>query len=176
MNQITLQNDGSIIESNKIVPGDSLMILGCQVELAPGYTLRSFFRMFEKYALLAKLDAFVADCMQRCQRCPETHCTSDDIDHLEFYKTVEMIGYPGEPRLEIYHTLCGVRGSESLEIKSFHLESLLDMPLKLGVLKHLVFGDKVDIFEFDTVFNLFEFIEGIIWELSFQGTPKECAL
>ncbi len=87
-----------------------------------------------------------------------------------------MIGFPGEPRLEIYHSLCGVRGAENLEIKSFHLESLLDMPLKLGVLKHIVFGDKVDMFEFDTVFNLFEFIEGIIWELSFQGTPKECAL
>jgi hypothetical protein len=176
MNQITLQNDGSIIESNKTVPGDSLMILGCQVELAQGYTLRSFFRMFEKYTLLEKLDAFVADCIQRYLGCPKDHCTSDDIDHLEFYKTGEMIGFPGEPRLEIYHTLSGVRGTVNLEIKLFHLESLLDMPLKLGVLKHIVFGDKVDEFEFETVFNLFEFIGGIIWELSFQGTPKECAI
>jgi hypothetical protein len=176
MNQITLLNDGSVIESNKIVPADSLMILGCQVELGQGYTLRSFFRMFEKYILLVKLDAFVADCIQRYRECPENHCTSDAIDHLEFYKTVEMIGFPGEPRLEIYHTLCGVRGTEIQEIKSFHLESILDMPLKLGVLKHIVFGDKVDVFEFDTVFNLFDFIEGIIWELSFQGNPKECAI
>jgi hypothetical protein len=176
MNQITLLNDGSIIESNKIVPGDSLMILGCQVELGQGYTLRSFFRMFEKYVLLVKLDAFVADCIQRYLRCPKGHCTCDDIDHLQFYKTVEMIGFPGEPRLEIYNTLCGAHGGGNLEIKSFHLENLLDMPLKLGVLKHIVFGDKVDVFEFDTVFSLFEFIEGIIWELSFQGTPKECAI
>jgi hypothetical protein len=176
MNQITLRNDGSIIESNKIVPGDSLMILGCQVELGKGYTLRSFFRMFEKYTLLEKLDAFVPDCLQRYQGCPEGHCTSDGIEHLKFYKTVEMIGFPGDPRLEIYHTLCGVRGTENLEIKSFHLESLLDMPLMLGVLKHIIFGDKVDVFEFDTVFSLFEFIEGIIWELSFQGTPKACAI
>jgi hypothetical protein len=176
MNQITLQNDGSIIESNKIVPGDSLMILGCQVELGQGYTLRSFFRMFEKYELLVKLDAFVADCMQRYQGCPKGDCTSDDIDYLQFYKTVEMIGFPGEPRLEIYPTLCGVRGTETLAIKLFHLESILDMSLKLGVLKHIIFGDKVDVFEFDTVFNLFEFIGGIIWELSFQGTPKECAI
>jgi hypothetical protein len=98
------------------------------------------------------------------------------MDYLEFYKTVEMVGFPGEPRLEIYHTLSGVCGSDNLEIKSFNLESILDMPLKLGVLKHIVFGDKVDVFEFDTVFNLFEFIGGIIWELSFQGTPKECAI
>ena len=152
------------------------MVLGCQVELGQGYTLRSFFRMFEKYALLVKLDAFVADCRQRYLRCPKGHCTSDDIDHLQFYKTVEMIGFPGEPRLEIYNTLCGAHGGGNLEIKSFHLENLLDMPLKLGALKHIVFGDKVDVFEFDTVFSLFEFIEGIIWELSFQGTPKECAI
>ena len=105
MNQITLQNDGSIIESNKIVPSDSLMILGCQVELGQGYTLRSFFRMFEKYELLVKLDAFVTDCMQRYLGCPKGECTCTDIDYLEFYKTVEMIGFPGEPRLEIYHTL-----------------------------------------------------------------------
>ena len=176
MNQIILQNYGSIFESNKMVPGDSLMILGCQVELGQGYSLRSFFRMFEKYTLLVKLDAFVADCIQRYLECPKGHCTINDIDHLQFYKTIEMIGFPGEPRLEIYHTLCGVRGAENLEIKSFHLESILDMPLKLGVLKHIVFGDKVDVFEFETVFNLFEFIGGIIWELSFQGTPKECAL
>ena len=176
MNQITLQNDGSILESNKIVPSDSLMILGCQVELGQGYSLRSFFRMFERYELLVKLDAFVADCMQRYRGCPKNDCTRDDIDYLEFYKTVEMIGFPGEPRLEIYHTLCGVRGTENLAIKLLHLESILDIPLKLGVLKHIIFGDKVDVFEFDTVFNLFEFIGGIVWELSFQGTPKECAL
>ena len=176
MNQITLLSDGSIIESNKIVPADSLMMLGCQIELGQGYSLRSFFRMFEKYNLLLKLDVFVADCMQRYRKCPEGHCTHGDIDHLEFNKTVEMVGFPGEPRLEIYHTLSGVSGSENLEIKSFNLESILDMPLKLGVLKHIVFGDKVDVFEFDTVFNLFDFIGGIIWELSFQGTPKECAI
>ena len=176
MNRITLQLDGSIIENQKIAPSDSLMILGCQVELAQGYSLRSFFQMFERYALLANLDAFVADCIQRYRNCPKAHCVTDDIDHLEFSKTIEMIGFPGEPRLEIYHTLCGVRGSENFEIKLFHLESLLDMDLKLGMLKHIVFGDTVDIFEFETVFNLFEFIEGIIWELSFQATPRECAL
>ena len=176
MNQIILKKNGSIIESNNIVDSNSLRILGCQVELEEGYTLRSFFRMFEKYALLVKLDAFIPDCIQRYLACPKNHCTSDNIDHLEFYKTVEMIGFPGEPRLEIYNTLCGVYGRDRCEVKSFHLESLLDMPLKLGVLKHIVFGDKVDVFEFDTVFSLFEFTEGIIWELSFQGTPRECAL
>jgi hypothetical protein len=176
MNQITLKNDGDFAENSKIVQNDPLRFLSYQIHLEEGYTLRSFFRMFEKYALLARLSVFLPDCLERYTASPRHRCVSDAIDHLKFYKTVEMIGFPGDPRLEIYNTLCGVRGKETCEIKSFHLDNLLDMPLKLGLLKHIVFGDKVDIFEFDTVFSLFEFIDGVAWELSFQGTPKECAL
>ena len=176
MYQITLKNDGTILENNAPVKGEVLMFLGYRVELEEGYTLRGFFRMFEKYAPLAKLNAFLTDCLQRYRACPAEQCVSSGIEYLQFYKTVEMIGFPGEPRLEIYNTLCGVCGPDTCEIKSFHLESLLDMPLTLGNLKHIVFGDKVDVFEFETMFSLFEFIDGIIWELSFQGTPKQCAI
>ena len=176
MYQITLKNDGAIVENNKPVTGDALMFLGYRVELEKDYTLRGFFRMFEQYALLAKLNAFLPDCLQRFRTCPPNRCVSNEIDYLQFHKSVEMIGFPGDPRLEIYNTLCGVRDPDTLELKSFQLESLLDMPLKLGRLKHIVFGDKVDVFEFETVFSLFEFIDGIIWELSFQGTPKQCAI
>jgi hypothetical protein len=176
MYQITLKNDGVIVEDIAPVTGDALMFLGYRVELEQDYTLRGFFRMFEKYALLAKLNAFLPDCLQRYRACPANQCISHEMEYLQFHKTVEMIGFPGDPRLEIYNTLCGVRDSDTCELKSFHLESLLDMPLKLGRLKHVVFGDKVDVFEFETMFSLFEFIDGIIWELSFQGTPKQCAL
>jgi hypothetical protein len=176
MNRITLHNDGSIAEDRKVAARGALRVLGCRIDLETGYTLRSFFRMLERHALLAELNAFAPDCLQRYRECPPARCTCDAVDHLEFYKTVEMIGYPGEPRLEIYNTLSGVRGAEAREIKALHLASLLDVPLKLGLLKHKVFGDKVDIFEFETVFNFFEFVDGIVWELSFQGTPKECAI
>ena len=56
------------------------------------------------------------------------------------------------------------------------LDSLLDLPLKLGKLKHIVFGDRVDIFEFDTVYTLFEFIDGIAWQLGFHAAPEQCEL
>jgi hypothetical protein len=56
------------------------------------------------------------------------------------------------------------------------LENLLDIKIKLGKLKHIVFGDQVDIFEFDTVYTLFEFIDGVAWALSFHGTPKQCEI
>ena len=87
-----------------------------------------------------------------------------------------MIGFPGKPRLEIYHSLYGLQGVNFHEIKDFPLEALLDMPLRLGKLKHVVFGDKVDLFEFDTVFTLFELIDAILWELSFHGTLLACEI
>ena len=86
-----------------------------------------------------------------------------------------MIGYPGK-KLEIYSSIRGILEKDAAEIRSLQLNSLLDMPLKLGRLKHVVFGDRVDIFEFDTVFTLFEFIDGITWELSFHVIPEQCEL
>ncbi len=176
MNRVTLEKDGSLAEDRCRVKKNALMFLGYKVELAAGCTLRSFFRMFDRYPVLAELSAFLPDCRQRCQACPPSGCVTDAVAHLEFNKTVEMVGFPGKPRLEIYNSLCGVADGRQVPLKPLQLEDLLDLPLKLGGLKHIVFGDKVDVFEFETVFSLFELIEGIVWELSFQGTPRECAL
>lgn len=176
MNTITLQSDGALFQAEAAVAGDPLPLLGHQVELGRDYTLRSFFRMIERYPVFAKLNAFLPECLDQYRTCPAGECTAPGLGHLELYKTVEMMGFPGAPRLEIYHALCGREGSDTCELKTFPLEQLLDMPVRIGKLKHVVFGDKVDVLEFDTVFNLFEFIEGIVWQLSFHRSPKECAL
>ena len=114
--------------------------------------------------------------MEQYRKAPAEGCICEDFDYIGFDKTVEMIGYPGEPRLEIYSSLKGEGGEKSCEIRNYELEQLLDMPLRLGKLRHIVFGDKVEEFAFGTVFNLFEFIDGIVWELSFHGTLRACAL
>jgi hypothetical protein len=176
MNSVTLKSDGILQQEDASAASDPLMFLAHKVELEPGYTLRSFFRMIERYPVFTKLNAFLPECMQLFRACPGGECLAPGVGHLELYKTVEMMGFPGEPRLEIYHTLCGVDGRDTCEIKTFPLENLLDMPVRIGKLKHVVFGDKVDVLEFDTIFNLFEFIEGIVWQLSFHRSPKECAL
>ena len=90
-------------------------------------------------------------------------------------KTIEMIGVP-EKRLEIYNSFSGVNGNEVFEIRSLQLDQLLDLTVTLGRLKHIIFGDRVDIFEFETVFTLFEFIDGIAWALSFQVIPTRCEI
>jgi hypothetical protein len=96
---------------------------------------------------------------------------------LELSKVVEVIGHPAPPRLEIYQVFRGVDADGlDVEIKSHPVETLLDVPVVLGRLRHVVFGDRVDEFRFQTVCNLFEFQEGISWQLAFHGAPMECAL
>jgi hypothetical protein len=176
MNHITLKSDGSVVHNEKTVETDLLVFLTYQVALEEGYALRSYFQMLEQYPLLVKLNAFFPTFLEKYHESPERGCTYPGLDCLELGKNIEMVGFPGKPRLEIYTTFMGIQGNEQTEIKSLQIESLLDVPVRLGRLKHVVFGDKVNIFEFETAFNLFEFIDGIAWALSFHGTPKHCEL
>jgi hypothetical protein len=175
MNTIALKQDGSILLNGKTVATELLKVLGFRVELEEGFPLRGYFEMLGKYSLLLELNDFFPVFREQFRDCPKNGCCFNSIEYLEFSKTIEMIGFPGK-RLEIYTSLMGIYGQETCEIKSLQLENLLDLPVKLGRLKHVIFGDRVDIFEFDTVYTLFEFIDGIAWELSFHGTPKQCEI
>lgn len=175
MYAISLKRDGTIHDKQSAVDSDVLKYLSYQIGLEEMYSLRSFFEMIDKYAQLGKLNSFFPTYIEQYLNCPDEGCDSDAIDHLEFTKTVEMMGYP-EKHLEIYSSIRGIHQNDAVEIRSLQLNSLLDLPLKLGRIKHVVFGDRVDIFEFDTVFTLFEFIDGITWELSFHVIPEQCEL
>lgn len=174
MNRLMLKTGGEIVNNGRTVSGSPLGCLNHQLALEEGYTLRSLFRMIDAHPLLAELNEFCPSHLKDFRDAPENGCESDEIEHLELTKTVEMIGFPGKPRLEIYISLYGVQNGEMCQIKSIPLVNLLDMPLTLGRLRHVIFGDKVDIFEFETVFNLFEFIDGVAWELSFHSAPLHC--
>ena len=154
---------------------DALELLSFQIELEDAYNLRSFFKMMDRYSLLARLNAFFPSYIEQYHQCSSQGCDAGVLDYLEFGKTVEMIGVP-DKRLEIYNALFGVCGGQTAEIKSMQLASLLDVPLRLGLLKHIIFGDRVDIFEFETVYTLFEFIDGVAWQLGFHATPEQCEL
>lgn len=176
MDNIRLNTDGTIDQIRK---GDHAALLSClarQVELSPGYTLRSFFRMLDAYEALVHLNAFFPDLLDQFHRGPEDGCRVSGIDWLILEKTVEMVGFPGEPRLDIYRRFTGWCGEKSVQIRDYQMDMLLDTEVRLGKLRHVIFGDEVDVFEFDTVFTLFELIEGIGWELGFHGTPRECQI
>jgi hypothetical protein len=176
MDDIRLNIDGTI---DAISTRDGPALLSClarRVELARGYTLRSFFKMLDKYDALVHLNAFFPDLLAQFHQAPREGCRVAGIDRLVLEKVVEMIGFPGEPRLEIYRNFTGQRNDESVPIKDFQVEMLLDTPLCLGKLRHVIFGDRIDSFAFETVFTLFELVEGIGWELGFHGTPRECQI
>jgi len=176
MNTILINEEGQIILKGKNITTDPLMFLNHKVELTEGNTLRSYFKMIENYSLFVRLNAFFSEYLDQYKKSPNKDCFAKDIDCLEFAKHIEMIGFPNEPRLEIYNSFYGVTANQPLDIKSYRLDGILDIPLKLGRLKHIIFGDKMDIFEFETVYTLFEFIDGIAWHLSFEGTPESCKL
>ena len=176
MYKLHLDTDGAI----ETVPPDSLPALlaslARQVSLTQDYTLRSFFKMLTTYEALIHLNAFFPDLIHQYRQGRAAGCRVDGIERLVLGKTVEMIGLPGETRLEIYRTFTGRCGDQEMPIKDYQVDMLLDTPLKLGRLRHIIFGDCVDVFKFKTVFTLFEFVDGIGWELGFHGTPRECQI
>lgn len=176
MNRVGLLPDGQLTAEDQRAVQHPLACLGLRVHLEDGCRLRSYFRMLEKYAVLTGLGDFYLPLMEQYGKCPGSGCLWHDFKYLELTKTVEMVGYPGSPRLEIYNSLNGAGPDGTSEIRSLALEFLLDLPLRLGRLRHVVFGDKVDTFDFETGYSLFEFIDSIAWALSFHGTPARCKL
>lgn len=180
MNQVLLQPDGCLCTTRGPAMHDVLSCLGHQVLLADGCRLRTFFRLLEKYPDLRRLSEFLPLAIAQYQACPADECRWASLARLELAKIVEMVDAPGRPRLEIYNRLAGVdprRPEELEEIQPLPLAVLLDLPLTLGRLRQVVFGDTLTSFTFaDTVYTLFEFIDSIAWQLSFHGTPRECLI
>jgi len=177
MNEVILSPDGILMEHHGTQVGDPLRALGAKVSLSEGYCLRSFMRMLVAYPVLTRLSDFAPEFVTQFDSWPQGGCHPAGIERLELSRVVEIIGHPGPARLEIYHVFRGCLGNgEDVEIKGWQVEMLLDVPLTLGPLKHVVFGDRVAEFSFETVCNLFEFYEGVLWQLAFHGTPRECAL
>lgn len=176
MNTVLLTQSGELNHQGSRVAADPLPFLNHAVTLVPELTLRAYFRLLERHPMLARLNHFFKESLNEYRSCAGDNCCTEEFNHLEFGKSVEMIGYPGSPRLEIFTSLRGARDRRSVGLQHLSLACLLDMPLRLGKLRHVIFGDQVDFFEFDTFFNLFELIDGIAWELSFQNRPQACQL
>jgi hypothetical protein len=155
---------------------DPLAWLGCRLTLDPGCTLRSFFRCIEAYPDLARLSPFFPSCLQEVARWPARDCTTPRLRYLELIKRVELIGAPGERSLQIYCLFYGAGEEKDRDVKEFTYGEILDQPLRLGPLRHVVFGDSLDSLDFATSYTLFEIVDTMIWHLSFQGAPDKCTL
>ncbi|MCF8031366.1 MAG: hypothetical protein K9K39_10770 [Desulfohalobiaceae bacterium] len=166
---LTTQTGGSL-------SSDPLACLGSCLTLDPDCTLRSFFRCIEAYPDLARLSPFFPSCLEEAARWPSEGCTTPRLRYLELMKRVELIGAPGERSLQIYCLFYAVGEEEAHDVKELAYGEILDQPLQLGPLRHVVFGDSMDSLDFATSYTLFEAVDTIIWHLSFQGAPHKCSL
>jgi hypothetical protein len=173
MEKILLKKDGKILCNGKNI-GSVVRFLGRYVELEEGYGLNSFFKMLDIYKELIEIHEVLNSLIEIVEK--QSMVVNAELDSLLFYKTVEMKGFPGKPSINIYSSLKGVKTLEVKDLKFFHLETLLDCELKLGDLNHIVFGDKEDVLSFETSYNLFELVEGIAWQLSFNFNPLHCSI
>ncbi len=177
MDEVILTADGMLQHMSGAAVADPLRALAMRVVLGPGCTLRSVMRLLVAHPDLTRLNDFAPQFAAQYGQWPDRDCAPAGLDRLALSRVVELIGHPAPARLEIYHVFRGVTAAgEDMEIKPWRVEALLDVPLTLGPLRHVVFGDRVDELRFETVCSLFEFLEGICWQLAFHGAPLECAL
>ena len=176
MEKIFINQYGIITKKGKKINTTVLKLIGNSIEIDENFTLGSFFMMISLYPELKNISEILEPLLEIVSK----NCTSGfktkELDALLFYKTIEIKGFPGTPSLNLYTTLKGVTDKKTVNLEFFHLEDLLDHRLTLGKLKHVVFGDKEDIFQYDTFYTLFEFVEGIAWELSFNFNPLQCSI
>lgn len=177
MDTVLLTREGTILKKEKPVSGQVLSLLSHTVALGPGFTLDSFFRMVRTYPDLARLSEYMGPLLDMTAAASETGLLkTEEIHGLTFFKTIRMKGFPPPPRLEIYNSLKGIKDDETILLKFFQLDSLLAHEVTLGALRHVIFGDGQDMFTYETFYSLYELLEGITWELSFNFNPLQCTI
>ncbi len=207
METVRLTRDGRLVGPGDAPVADPLPALSLALSLEEGCTLRSFFHMLRRYPDLPKLSGFLPTALEDAEKCPASGCLNDEISLLAVGKTMELIGFPGKPRAEVYLWLRGLVapfGENALsgnpepplsgagagqpeaflaslmganrEIRFIPLEILLDTPLFLAGLKHVVLGDVDRSLFCETRFTLFEVVDGLAWELGFRGGSQQCSI
>ncbi len=182
MDDIRLGNDVILREMDGTIVADPLACLARNVTLDEGYSLRGYFALLGVHPSLVRMSPFLPHALREVEECAGQGCLTESFERLELGRTVELIGFPDAARVEVYHTLRGITGETGSPARSEHeirfvpLGCLLDLPLHLGRARHVLFGEAARVLECDTTFRLFDIIEGIAWELGFQGGSGQCSL
>lgn len=176
MQTLVIKKDGGLVPRGGNPKGDALGFLSHTVSLEQGVTLASFFELVVRYPSLKPISPFLDTFVAMAENTRDTLEKTSEIEHLVFYKTIAMKGFPGKPGVDIFNSLKGSKKDGRVALKFFHLETLLNHNIVLGDLKHVIFGDTQETFTYTTTYSLFELIEGITWELSFNFNPLHCAI
>ncbi len=197
MEQVLMNMKGELIGQTGETVSDPMAVLSSALALDASCSLRSFFFLLTNYPELQRISGFLSKALEEAESCPASGCTHGEIDALVVGKTMELIGFPGEPRAELYLWLRGLARHETpeggdaadaaprtlpalmeadREIRFIPLQLLLDTPLLLGGMKHVVLGGVNRDLHCATRFTLFEVVDGLAWELGFQGGSQQCSL
>ena len=160
MNAIRLHADGTLSSDARFVG-----LLRMRLELDDDVTLRSFFRLVPG----------LGDALAEAETCPASGCRHPGLEALRLGKRVELTGFPGTPRVDVYLAVEGV-GDELPELRFFRLRDMLDTPLRTGTARHVLLGETATVLDAETSFTLFDLLEGMGWELGFQGGSLTCNL
>lgn len=197
MEQVLMNREGKLFGQTGETVLDPMTALSSALALDGSCSLRSFFFLLKNYPDLQRISGFLPKALDDVADCPASGCLHDEIEALVVGKTMELIGFPGEPRAELYLWLRGLARPETPEeadapgaslrtlpalmeahrdIRFIPLQLLLDTPLLLGGMKHVVLGGVNRDLHCATRFTLFEVVDGLAWELGFQGGSQQCSL
>ncbi|MEG1609568.1 MAG: hypothetical protein RR317_00095 [Bilophila sp.] len=174
MDTVCLKPDGRLFDAAGLLSGNGLGALRMVLELDEACCLRSFFALLRRYPLLLELVPSLSEGMLQLEDCPDAGCAYPGLQRLELEKRIEITGYPGVPRVDVYLALAG-QGDALPELRFLRLRDMLDVPLCLGGARHILMADAVP-WNCATSFTLFELVESVGWELSFQGGSMACNL
>ena len=123
-------------------------LLRMRLELDGDVTLRSFFRLLKRNPLARELVPGLGDALAEAEACPASGCRYPGLEALRLGKRVELTGFPG----------------------------MLDTPLQTGTARHVLLGETATALDAETSFTVFDLLEGMGWELGFQGGSLTCNL
>lgn len=178
MERVTATASGVLVCGGQRAPDPVLSLLGRPLDLETGVTLASIAALFHTYPFLQDLSPFVPSFLKAFSQgdSPVQPAIPSAHTELELFRTVAMQGYPGTPRVHLFLTLKVRDGQGVQPLDLYPVESLRVMPLRLGKLRHTVFGDTLDTELFDTDYLLFDVLDSLMWELSFYLDKTQCGI
>lgn len=165
---------------NEVPKNEVLSYLWLDITLEESFTLRDYFKLIIEYPLLQELDKYFPFYIEEYKSAPLNGCTDDEISKiiLECNVASEYFDTLGE-ELQIYLNVSGVSDKDReirYGIDFCPLSTILDTPIALenALLYRYKDCNKADLqYKPKFKYSLFNLVHGLIYELSFYGTPEE---
>lgn len=150
-------------------------LLRIRLEFDGDVTLRSFFRLLKRDPLARELVPGLGDAPAKAEACPASDCRYPGLEVLRPGKCVELMGFPGTPRADVYFAVEGV-GDELSELRFFRPWDMLDILLQTGTARRVLLGETVTASDAEASFTVFDLLEDMGREPGFQGGLLTCSL